>query len=148
MTGVQTCALPIFSRGDRRLSKALLRAWELGCKNDAWSEEFSLERWLQAFEDTGLDPEFYANRRIGYEEVLPWDHISAGVDKGYLIEEAKKAEKGLTTQDCRFGKCERCGVCMQLDVTPVLASGRKVKGVGGKGREACSEDKSALEERG
>ncbi|HHV62386.1 MAG TPA: TIGR03960 family B12-binding radical SAM protein [Firmicutes bacterium] len=106
----------VFSRGDRRLGEVLVRAWELGCRLDSWSEEFKFDLWLQAFRDAGLDPSFYANRERPYDEVLPWDHISSGVSKEFLIRENERARAGMTTPDCRVGRCEDCGVCPELRV--------------------------------
>lgn len=99
----------VFARGDRRLSKVLIRAWELGCKFDSWDQYFNYEAWLKAFEDCGIDPDFYTIRRRDLEEVLPWNHIDVGVTKKYLRSEYKKALKGETTRDCRIA-CTGCGI--------------------------------------
>lgn len=99
----------VFARGDRRLSKVLIRAWELGCKFDGWDEYFKYEAWLQAFKDCGIEPEFYALRKRELEEVLPWSHMDVGVTKKYLKSEYKKALKGETTRDCRT-VCTGCGI--------------------------------------
>ena len=99
----------VFARGDRRLSAVLIKAHELGCKFDSWNECFEYDKWLKAFEECGIDPHFYANRKREYTEVLPWSHIDVGVSEKYLISERKKAEKGITTNDCREG-CTGCGV--------------------------------------
>lgn len=98
----------VFARGDRRLGKVLLRAHELGCKFDGWTDFFSLERWLQAFEDCGIDPAFYANRRRSYDEILPWDHIDFGISKSFLIREHQKSLRAETTPHCRQ-QCAGCG---------------------------------------
>ena len=63
---------------------------------------------MEAFEECGISPEFYANRKRGYDEVLPWSHIDVGVSEKYLLKERLKAEKGETTDDCRNG-CTGCG---------------------------------------
>jgi len=101
----------IFARGDRRLGEVLEKAHYLGCKFDAWREQFDFEAWQQAFNDCGLNMEFYANRAREEDEILPWDHISCGVKKEYLLEEKEKALRGETTPDCRFGNCTECGAC-------------------------------------
>ncbi|MHB0999031.1 MAG: TIGR03960 family B12-binding radical SAM protein [Armatimonadota bacterium] len=112
----------ILSRGDRRLGAAILRAWQDGCRFDAWHEFFNYDKWMSALASAGLDPEFYANRKREYTEVLPWDHISCGVNKQFLIREDKRAETGETTPDCRSedGKCTGCGVSRLI---PVSADG-------------------------
>jgi len=101
----------VFARGDRRLGEVLEKAHSLGCKFDAWREQFNFEAWQEAFNDCGFDMEFYANRVREEGEILPWNHISCGVKKEYLLKEKEKALKGETTPDCRFEKCTGCGVC-------------------------------------
>ena len=101
----------VFARGDRRLGEVLERAHYLGCKFDSWREHFNFEAWQQAFSESGLCMEFYANRVRQEEEILPWDHISCGVKKEYLLKEKERALRGETTPDCRFENCAGCGVC-------------------------------------
>lgn len=100
----------VFSRGDRRLAKVIHRAWRLGCKFDAWSEHQKHDAWLQAFHDEGLDPAFYAYRQRSIYEVLPWDHITGGVNKKFLIREYERSLEGKLTPDCRGGTCGACGL--------------------------------------
>ncbi|MDD4601207.1 hypothetical protein SDC9_09024 [bioreactor metagenome] len=117
----------VFSRGDRRLSKVLLLAWQNGAKFDGWSEHFKFNAWLEAFKVAGLEPEFYANRERNQAEVLPWDHIACGVDKQFLIREYQNAVAEAHTADCRRDSCSACGVCPGLGVE-VLDWGLKVNG--------------------
>ena len=98
-----------FARGDRRLCAVLENAHKLGCRFDGWHEQFRYDLWLEAFAQAGLDPHFYANRRRAEDEVLPWDHIDAGVTKEFLLCEKHRAERGETTPDCRGG-CQGCGL--------------------------------------
>lgn len=98
----------VFARGDRRLCKALLKAHEKGMIFDGWGDFFSLDKWLEVFDECGIDPVFYANRQREFDELLPWDHIDYGVKKSFLIEECKKAYKNETTPNCRE-KCSNCG---------------------------------------
>jgi radical SAM family uncharacterized protein len=107
----------VFSRGDRRLADVLEKAWELGCRFDGWSEMFHFDLWLEAFSACGLDPHFYANRVRAADERLPWDHLDAGVDKGFLLQERSLALGGVTSPDCRFSSCLFCGVCQKLPVS-------------------------------
>ncbi len=99
----------VFARGDRRLGEVLIKAWEKGCKFDGWQEHFLYDKWMEAFEECGIDPAFYANRKRSYEEILPWDHIDVGVSKEYLIKENENAKKAVLTKDCRTG-CKDCGI--------------------------------------
>ncbi len=101
------------SRGDRRLADVVQRAWEVGARFDAWQDQFSFDAWAQAFAEAGLDPEWYARRPRPVEERLPWDHISTGVRKEFLIEEYRRALHGETTVDCRE-QCHACGILRQF----------------------------------
>ena len=81
----------VMARGDRRLSKAIVLAFEKGQIFDSWDEFFHLDVWEESIREAGLDSDFYANREIPTDEILPWDHISAGVSKAYLLSEYQKA---------------------------------------------------------
>ena len=98
----------VLARGDRRLSKVIELAWRKGCKFDSWDDQFRYDKWMEAFEEAGIDPVFYANRRRDYDEILPWDHLDYGVSKTFLINENKKAHESVTTPHCRI-KCAGCG---------------------------------------
>ncbi len=98
----------VFAKGDRRLGNVLIEAQKLGCRFDGWDEHFDYEKWLKAFENCGISPEFYAYRKIEHDEILPWDHIDIGVRKEHLIKEHDLAYKELTTPSCRE-KCTGCG---------------------------------------
>lgn len=113
----------VFAKGDRRLSRVLVTAWEKGCKFDSWTEHFRYDAWLDAFQANGIDPAFYANRALAYQETLAWDVINAGVSKKFLIHEHQKALAGDKTEDCRFRNCPGCGVCPGLRVKLALKGG-------------------------
>ena len=98
----------VFSKGDRRLSKAISLAQAKGVRFDAWDEFFDYDKWMEIFAECGIDPDFYANRRMSYDEILPWDVIDIGVSKRFLISESKKAYKSETTFNCKE-KCSGCG---------------------------------------
>ncbi len=98
-----------FSRGDRKMSRVLYEAWKLGCRLDGWNESFSFENWMKAFENAGVDPDFYALRERSLDEVLPWSVIDCGVTDDYLKREWKRAVAGEITPDCRKG-CQGCGL--------------------------------------
>lgn len=98
----------VFARGDRRLSKVILRAYELGCLFDSWSESFHEEPWLKAFEECNVSMEFYTKRERSLDEILPWDFINAGVTKEFLIREWKRALNEEVTPNCRM-QCSGCG---------------------------------------
>ncbi|HHY31936.1 MAG TPA: TIGR03960 family B12-binding radical SAM protein [Firmicutes bacterium] len=118
----------VFSRGDRRLAPVLEEAVALGCRFDAWHEELRFEKWQEAFARSCVDPRFYANTHWAYDDVLPWDHLTAGVTKEYLVSESKRAAEGVATPDCRLGRCVKCGVCPELRVAPRILA-RPVEGV-------------------
>lgn len=97
------------SRGDRRLSAVILRAWQLGAKFDAWMEHFNPEIWQQAFAECGIDPDFYAYHDRPTTETMPWQHIHSGIKPSLLKEDFEWAKAGKTRNDCRAG-CYACGI--------------------------------------
>lgn len=98
----------VFAKGDRRLGAVLLEAFRRGCYFDSWEEHFRFDTWMQVFRDMGVDPAFYANRALGFDETLPWGHLDYGVTKQYLIREYEKAMQARTTQPCNRA-CAGCG---------------------------------------
>ena len=111
----------VMARGGRELSGVIESAWRAGARFDAWSECFRLQTWLDAFADNGIDPLAVANRERPTDEPLPWDHLSAGVDKGYLVAERQLAMEATVTPDCSFSGCTGCEACGDLDVDIRLA---------------------------
>ena len=107
----------VFSRGDRRLAGVLVQAQKLGAGYDAWSEHFKHEVWEQAFKNAGIDAAFYLKEK-NTAEILPWDHISFGLSRDFLLREREKSRRGETTADCRREPCSGCGVCQAAGVQP------------------------------
>jgi len=99
----------VFARGDRKLAKALYAAVNEGMRFDAWDEQFDYDRWIRVFEENGIDAAFYANRRYGDDEVLPWDVIDSGVEKKFLLSERDKAYAGTASLNCKQD-CSNCGI--------------------------------------
>jgi radical SAM family uncharacterized protein len=99
----------VFARGDRRVCDVLIKAAELGCKFDGWREHFRYDLWIKAFEETGIDPDFYAIRERSYSEIQPWDLIDSGITKEFLISENNNAVAGVQSPDCRH-HCIGCGI--------------------------------------
>ncbi len=99
----------VFARGDRKLCDVLVKAFEKGARFDGWNEYFNFELWQEAFEECGVDGDFYAYRERSYDEILPWDFIDIGVSKSYLISENEKAKEMVLTPDCRE-RCTGCGI--------------------------------------
>lgn len=98
----------LLARGDRRVGRAIQAAYEHGALYDAWSEAFHNEIWMDAFEETGIDLDFYTTRERSYEEILPWDFIEIGVTKKFLWKEWERAKGEQVTPNCRIG-CSGCG---------------------------------------
>lgn len=111
----------IFARGDRSLSAVIEAAYANGCFFDGWGDKFKFDKWLEAFEQCGIDPEEYAYRKFDFLDDLPWDHISCGVDKAFLRAEKKLADELLPTPDCRTAECSACGVCTNLAASNIIA---------------------------
>jgi len=98
----------VFARGDRRISAVIREAYRLGALYDAWTEYWDYSRWLQAFENTGVDMDFYTLRERGEDEIFPWDFIRIGVTKAFLRREWNRAQASEVTPNCR-AKCSGCG---------------------------------------
>ncbi|MEG1596139.1 MAG: TIGR03960 family B12-binding radical SAM protein [Lachnospiraceae bacterium] len=98
----------ILARGDRKIAPVILKAYEKGCVFDAWSEYFKGNRWLEAFEECGIDMDFYCTRQRTEDEVFPWDFIDTGVNKEFLWREYQTSQKEKTTPNCRM-QCSGCG---------------------------------------
>lgn len=97
----------VFARGDRRLLPVIIEAVRLGCKFDGWGEHFDFEKWMQAFDNCGVDPDWYLRER-STDEILPWEHISVGVSRAFFLREREKSKRAETTPNCRE-KCAGCG---------------------------------------
>ena len=117
-----TFAEGIVSRGDRRIGRVIERVWRGGGTFQEWSEHFSLDRWLDAMAAEGLDPAWFVTRHRTADEVLPWDHIAAGLHRDFLWQDwqASLAAHGLP--DCRWTPCYDCGVCTDYALEHVVAS--------------------------
>lgn len=102
----------IFSRGDRRLADVVELAYQKGDLFTAWLDDFSLEPWLEAMRECGLDPMEYTGSR-NPNLPLPWDHLESGLSPNFLLKEREKALLGETSLDCRYNSCLSCGVCDQ-----------------------------------
>ena len=98
----------ILARGDRKIGQALLKVYEKGGIFDAWSEYFDYQRWGDAFEECGIDTDFYTMRERDLDEIFPWDFIDTGVSKEFLKREWKNAHDEKVTPNCRM-KCSGCG---------------------------------------
>ena len=99
----------VFARGDRKIASVIEEAYRMGCIYDSWSEQFDNNKWMQAFDNTGIEIGFYNLRERAEEEVFPWDFIDIGVTKKFLRREWDRAMKGEVTPNCRM-QCSGCGV--------------------------------------
>jgi len=102
----------VFARGDRRLSAAILEAYRLGCRLDAWDEHFRFDLWQEALAKTGADTEYYTGTRC-LDDVLPWSHIDCGVCTEYLKRSRADGYAGKITPDCVVS-CSGCGASSLL----------------------------------
>lgn len=98
----------ILARGDRKISDAILKVYENGGYFDAWSEYFDYDRWLDAFKECGINPDFYTKRERSLDEIFPWDFIDIGVSKDFMKREWKNALAESVTPNCRM-RCSACG---------------------------------------
>jgi len=110
----------VFARGDRRLTRPLIKAWEKGARYDAWGEHFNMERWKDSFKECDVDPDTYLYRKRSLNEIMPWEHISSGVTTEYLKKERQNAFNNIMIPDCRK-KCLNCGVCDFEEIKPRIS---------------------------
>ena len=110
------------SRGDRRIGRVIERVWRGGGTFQEWSEHFDLRRWEEAMAAEGLSMDWYVARHRTEDEVLPWDHISAGLHKDFLWQDWKDALAEHGVEDCRWTPCYDCGVCTGYGLEHVVAS--------------------------
>lgn len=99
----------VLARGDRKVCALVEEAYRLGCLYDSWSDQFDNEKWMQAFENTGLDITFYNLRERPLDEIFPWDFIDTGMSKAFLKREWENAMNAQVTPNCRM-HCSGCGV--------------------------------------
>ncbi|NOY60846.1 MAG: TIGR03960 family B12-binding radical SAM protein [Calditrichaeota bacterium] len=109
----------MLARGDRRLSKVIQRAWELGSRLDGWSEAFDFERWKTALEENGFTFDQFLNG-FSVDDALPWDHIDKAVTKKFLRDEYRRAIGEKVTPDCRFTQCNSCGLMGELACKEII----------------------------
>ncbi|MDR2891936.1 MAG: TIGR03960 family B12-binding radical SAM protein [Deltaproteobacteria bacterium] len=100
----------IFSRGDRRLAKVVESAYRKGALFTAWVDHFKLEPWLEAMSEQGLAENDFTGA-IAHDAELPWEHLTSGVSKEFLLAELERGLAGKATADCRYAACRNCGVC-------------------------------------
>jgi radical SAM family uncharacterized protein len=112
----------IASRGDRRLAHVIEDVWRSGGTFQEWSEFFDLDLWTSALERHGLSLDWYVYRHRAEDEVLPWDHISAGLHKDFLWQDWRDALAEVGLEDCRWTPCYDCGACTGYSVEHVVAS--------------------------
>jgi radical SAM family uncharacterized protein len=110
------------SRGDRRLGPVIEQVWRQGGTFQEWSEHFDLDLWQKAMADAGLDIDWYVHRHRTEDEVLPWDHISAGLHKDFLWQDWQDALAEVGLPDCRWTPCYDCGACTGYGIEHVVAS--------------------------
>ncbi|WP_327090541.1 TIGR03960 family B12-binding radical SAM protein [Nonomuraea sp. NBC_01738] len=101
----------LLSRGDRRVGAVIRAVWEDGGRFDGWSEHFSYDRWMAGAERAGIDVAWYTTREREENEVLPWDHLDAGLDREWLWQDWQEAVNETEVEDCRWTPCYDCGVC-------------------------------------
>jgi radical SAM family uncharacterized protein len=117
-----TLAEGIASRGDRRIGPVIESVWRRGGIFQEWSEFFDVDLWKDAMAEHGLDIDWYVHRHRTEDEVLPWDHISAGLHKDFLWQDWRAALEGSGVEDCRWTPCYDCGVCTGYGIEHVVAS--------------------------
>ena len=117
-----TVAEAIASRGDRRIGRVIERVWRECGVFQEWGECFDLGRWRRAMEAEGLSLDWFVHRHRAEHEILPWDHLTAGLHKDFLWGDWQDALAGSGVEDCRWTPCYDCGVCTGYAIEHVVAS--------------------------
>jgi len=112
----------LMSRGDRRVGQVIESVWRAGGTFQEWTEHFRLGRWLDALAEAGLSADWYTHRHRTEDEVLPWDHLSAGLHKDFLWQDWRDALEAVGLPDCRWTPCYDCGACTGYGIEHVVAS--------------------------
>jgi len=112
----------LMSRGDRRLGPVIEEVWRAGGTFQEWSECFDLDLWTSTMARHGLDPDWYVHRHRDADEVLPWDHLSAGLHKDFLWQDWRDALAEVGLPDCRWTPCYDCGACTGYSIEHIVAS--------------------------
>ncbi|MDG2261306.1 MAG: TIGR03960 family B12-binding radical SAM protein, partial [Actinomycetota bacterium] len=110
------------SRGDRRIGRVIERVWRAGGVFQEWGEHFNLQLWTEAMEAEGLSLDWYVTRHRHQDEVLPWEHIHAGLHKDFLWQDWQDSIVGHGLEDCRWTPCYDCGACTEYGVEHIVAS--------------------------
>jgi len=110
------------SRGDRRIGRVIERVWRAGGVFQEWGEHFNLQLWTEAMEAEGLSLEWYVTRHRHEDEILPWEHIHAGLHKDFLWQDWQDSLAGHGLEDCRWTPCYDCGACTEYGVEHIVAS--------------------------
>ncbi len=101
----------VLARGDRRLGKVIYRVFQKGATLEGWRENFNPRIWEDAFEQEGIDPDFYTSRKRSREEIFPWEHINVGVSKSFLLQEWERYQTSDITKSCLDNPCHKCDAC-------------------------------------
>jgi len=133
-----------FSRGDRRLGRVIETAWRKGCRFDEWTEWFDERRWIEAFEECGVERDRF-HEAVPTEEPLVWDHIDSRVEKRWLLKDLQNGLRSRFTHPCekpflpkihdppKNSKgitklvCYSCGVECDLEAIAVERDGARVE---------------------
>jgi radical SAM family uncharacterized protein len=128
----------LMSRGDRRIGAVIEEVWRNGGTFQEWSEQFDLDRWVDAAAKHDLDIEWYVYRHRTEDEVFPWDHLSAGLHKDFLWQDWRDALNEVGLEDCRWTPCYDCGACTGYALEHVVASATPPAG----GSQGTGQDRS------
>ncbi|MCU0311190.1 MAG: TIGR03960 family B12-binding radical SAM protein [Acidimicrobiales bacterium] len=130
----------VMSRGDRRLGPVIEEVWRRGGTFQEWNERFDLDLWLSVMAEQGISPDWYAHRHRTEDEVLPWDHLSAGLHKDFLWQDWRDALAEVGLPDCRWTPCYDCGACTGYSIEHIVASATPPAG----GSQGTGQDLTAV----
>jgi hypothetical protein len=95
--------------------------------------------WFESMAAHGLDIDWYVHRHRTESEMLPWDHLSAGLHKDFLWQDWRDALDEVGLEDCRWTPCYDCGACTGYGIEHIVASATPPAG----GSQGTGVDRSA-----
>jgi len=78
------------ARGGKEIASVLETAHNMGIKFDGWTEFFSFEKWVEAFNSAGINLDEYTKAK-DLEDELVWDIIDIDTSKEFFIKERERA---------------------------------------------------------
>lgn len=108
------------TRGDERIADFIYEMYLQGAYLESWDENLDLDLYAHVANKLNINIEELATKEFNEDETLPWENITYGVNKKWLLEEYNKSKNAIATIPCEV-KCNNCGVCANFKTHKVLS---------------------------